>query len=496
MWPTTQEVLSSQEKHRDTDNSDKLQTVSHGLLANNDGAIWIPSADSPLQLRICIIAHCGPAGHRRIAATYSAIKKRFFWKGMRSDVSVFCNTCLHCKLTVNGQRIPRPMGHALHATKPNEILHFDFLYLHPAEEGTESYCLILKDDMSSYVKLYPCHGATATEAAETLLDWFSTFGTVHQWISDQGPHFRNQLISKLNRQLRAHHHFTTPYCPQANGTVEHACQEVLRACRVLLSEFRLQMKKWPSVMHIAQTILNHSTRPSLGNVAPITPFLGLPVDHPLDTILAPPDAEVRSMDFIKIQRLLSIKSLLTSVDSLHKQVSATRSRTRQKSINTHNQRTNVQPVNFDIGEFVLVADVQSSVGSKLKVQWKGPFRVVRTPSPFISTVQDLVSGVERDVHNTRLNFYSDANLNVTEELLATVEHNEPHFETITKMLGLKYNSDKNQYEVKCKWRNFSHEEPTWEPIQNLYEDVKDMLNSYLENHTDQDLVAAARASLS
>ena len=229
VWPTTQDVLSTQEKHRDTDNSDKLQTVSHGLLANNDGAICIPSADSPLQLRICIIAHCGPAGHRHIAATYSAIKKRFFWKCMRSDVSVFCNTCLQCKLAVNGQSIPRPMGHA---------------------------------------------------------------------------------------------------------------------CRVLLFEFRLQMKKWPSVMHIVQTILNHSTRPSLGNVAPMTAFLGLPVDHPLDTILAPPHAEVRSMGFVITERLLSIKSLLTFVDFLHKQVSATRSRTCKKSIDTHNQRTNGHPDTF------------------------------------------------------------------------------------------------------------------------------------------------------
>ena len=76
---------------------------------------------------------------------------------------------------------------------------------------------------------------------------------------------------------------------------------------------------------------------------------------------------------------------------------------------------------------MLVADVQSSVGSKLKFQWKGPFLVVRKLSPFISTVQDLGSGVQCNVHKTRLNFYCDANLNVTEELLATVEHKEPHF---------------------------------------------------------------------
>ena len=180
----------------------------------------------------------------------------------------------------------------------------------------------------------------------------------------------------------------------------------------------------------------------------------------------------------------------------HTATSAARSRKRQQSIDSYNSRTNVQPVNFEVGKYVLVADVQASVGSKLKVQWKGPFRVVRLPSAYVSTVQDLISGNERDVHNTRINFYSDSQLNVNEELLATVEHNSPHFETVTKMTGLRFNSQKNQYEVQCKWRNFAHEEPTWEPLQNLQEDVPEFLDKFLTSYENQDLVSSARSSLS
>ena len=44
---------------------------------------------------------------------------------------------------------------------------------------------------------------------------------------------------------------------------------------------------------------------------------------------------------------------------------------------------------------------------------------------FVSTVQDLVTEKEIEVHNSRLKFFSDRELNVTEELIKTIEHNNP-----------------------------------------------------------------------
>ena len=104
------------------------------------------------------------------------------------------------------------------------------------------------------------------------------------WCSDRGTHFKNEVIRLVNRMLYARHHFTTAYCPQSNGTVETVCKEVLRACRALLSEFRLQESEWPVVIPLIQSVLNHSVRPSLGDRAPITVFTGLPADNPLRTV--------------------------------------------------------------------------------------------------------------------------------------------------------------------------------------------------------------------
>jgi RNase H-like domain found in reverse transcriptase/Integrase zinc binding domain len=89
-----------------------------------DGAIWIPQSSVSLQLRICVIGHCGRAGHRGFQTTHDGIRQYFCWQSMRSDIATFCQTCMHCLSTIGGTRVPRPMGHALHAEKPNDFNSF------------------------------------------------------------------------------------------------------------------------------------------------------------------------------------------------------------------------------------------------------------------------------------------------------------------------------------------------------------------------------------
>jgi hypothetical protein len=44
-------------------------------------------------------------------------------------VQGFVQNCLCCVATIPGEKVPRPLSTQLHATKPNEIPHFDYLYI-------------------------------------------------------------------------------------------------------------------------------------------------------------------------------------------------------------------------------------------------------------------------------------------------------------------------------------------------------------------------------
>jgi hypothetical protein len=93
-----------------------------------------------LQLRLCVEAHCRLAGHRAHEETLGAIKEYGAWKTMEKDVKVFVQNCLHCIATIPGDKVPRQLGTQLHATKPNEILHFGFLYIGLSRNGNISTC--------------------------------------------------------------------------------------------------------------------------------------------------------------------------------------------------------------------------------------------------------------------------------------------------------------------------------------------------------------------
>jgi hypothetical protein len=97
---------------------------------------------------------------------------------MAKDVKVFVQNCLHCVATIPGDKVPRPLGTQLHATKPKEILHFDFLYIGLSRDGKYQYLLLLKDDLSGYLWLEPCRTADAAATVDALMRWFAVFGVV------------------------------------------------------------------------------------------------------------------------------------------------------------------------------------------------------------------------------------------------------------------------------------------------------------------------------
>ncbi|KAF0719108.1 Aste57867_1285 [Aphanomyces stellatus] len=160
---------------------------------SNPAAPAAPPKPKDLQHRLCVIAHQGAAGHGRIAATTKSVADKFMWKTLKQDVDTFVRTCLHC-MCVDGEMTPRPFGEALHAEKPNELLHFDWLSMPKANNGMKHVLVV----------------------------------------SDGGSHFKNEVIEDVRTMVGLQHHITTAYSPWANGTVEVVNRMVLRTVKTLL----------------------------------------------------------------------------------------------------------------------------------------------------------------------------------------------------------------------------------------------------------------------
>ncbi|KAE9213171.1 hypothetical protein PF004_g15421 [Phytophthora fragariae] len=173
VWPSEGEIRTL---HQDPQYQEQARAAGvnwddeRALLLSPTGQVWIPPDATELQQRLCVIAHAGASGHRGAQTTAATLSEVFVWATMPADVSTFVQGCLHCMVTAGG-KIPRPHGETLVATKPNELLYFDFLSMLEGEDGSK-YVFVLKGGMSGFVELVSCIDATSDQAYASRLDWF------------------------------------------------------------------------------------------------------------------------------------------------------------------------------------------------------------------------------------------------------------------------------------------------------------------------------------
>lgn len=339
------------------------------------------------------------------------------------DVATFVTRCLHCMTTAGG-RIPRPFGETLRATKPSELLHFDFLTMMEGEGGVK-YVLVLKDGMSGFVELIACAHASSDQTYQALVDWFKRYGVVRQWVSDQGTHFKNVVIERLQRALGAHHHFTTAYTPWANGTFEVVNREVLKCIKALMSERRLPAREWPAVLPTVQAALNAMPADRLGGQTPLTAFTALPGTPQLTSFLHPNETVDVTLEWVTDEIQEHLASVRVALERMHQEMVDASEKRRRAARARHARRQGVRLQRFSEGDFVMASTATGRSGNKLALIWRGPKHIVRAINDYTFDVQALVPSLTISTrHASRLQLYRDAARGRTEDLQEQAIHGE------------------------------------------------------------------------
>jgi hypothetical protein len=252
--------------------------------------------------------------------------------------------------------------------------------------------------------------------------------------------------------------------------VERANRVALTAFRALLSEFRLSEKYWPQLVGLVQLSMNSAPRSSLGGHAPMKVFHGREAPDPLDVIKAGPVTRVRVRNPDPESVMKHVRDMAEVCDALHKEVDEAVAKSRAP------KDSEGRPVDFDIGQYVLVSYARSGTRSKLKASWGGPQQVVGTVSPFVYQVKCLISGKLDTVHVERLRRYHDGSLNVTTDLLDQIRHDGHGYEVAELVAHRKVASG---WELKVRWLGYEEADATFEPIIQLYKDVPAMVRGYV-----------------
>ena len=501
-WPDISQIISTQNEYKAK--APKNAILNDGGILVIKNAVWIPEDCIDLKLRLLTIAHAGNAGHRGSDPTWHALRERFTWVGLRDDVRSFVSSCLLCVLSKSGNKVPRPLSTTLHATKPNEIIHFDYLFLGEGEDD-KKYVLVVKDDLSGYCWLEPTTSADSEHTAEVLARWNRVFTTPKVWVSDQGSHFKNEVLDHLAKTYRIRHNFTVAYSPWANGTVESLMRSILSATRAMIAELKLAPQDWASVIPTIASVLNEASLDRLGRRpdgiarSPLEAMTGIAPNRPVLRILpnSPKLTEEKTLEYARATQVIAISELQSALDQVHKDVERSVSLRRERAIASHNKATNIVTPSFAIGDFVLVRRANDR-GHKLRFRWYGPSRITAVHSPLVYGITSLQGGKVDRVHCARLIKYRDSLLGepVPKEMIDLAERIESRYDIVDKITDVGEAPD--GLFLRVQWQGLPDKRDwTWQPASELYADIPDTVTDFLKTFkSKKNLVSKIKRQLS
>jgi len=179
----------------------------------------------------------------------------------------------------------------------------------------------------------------------------------------------------------------------------------------------------------------------------------------------------------------SMERLRASVYAMHKEVAD--ARLKQTMLNKKKERGDAL-VNFSVGDYILRSRVDEKHMNKLLVTWVGPY-VVTEAYPRSFKVKHLVSGQEIEVHSSRLKFFADSSLEVTEQLLEHIS-SQGIILDVNAIRAHRWSPVRKDDEVLINWRGLEPIEDSWEPFDSIAKDVRTLLANYVAATDDAKLL--------
>ncbi|OWY95221.1 LOW QUALITY PROTEIN: hypothetical protein PHMEG_00034835 [Phytophthora megakarya] len=164
----------------------------------------------------------------------------------------------------------------------------------------------------------------------------------------------------------------------------------------------------------------------------------------------------------------------TSIRAMHKPVIT--ARIEQTKRNQRRRSPATQP-NFDVGDYI-------KGGPQTPIQVTGYMdRPLTNHNTHSFKVRYLVTGEETDVHASRLKFYADSSLQITEEIREHVAA-QGQILAVEELLDYTWNAQKKDYDILVSWKGLEAIEDSIEAAKSLAKDIPVLLNQFAAARDD------------
>ncbi len=144
---------------------------------------------------------------------------------------------------------------------------------------------------------------------------------------------------------------------------------------------------------------------------------------------------------------------------------------------------------FEPGIFVKRADILKTgkPRRKLKLRWTRPWRLIESESDWIWKVEHLVTGIIHRVHVSRLEFYADADMDVTEALQRQILYEEDGHFFVKRILDMKERKHDKTILVRVRWDGFSSAWDSWEELSSIIGQAATEVLDFLDTRSNTPL---------
>jgi hypothetical protein len=353
----------------------RLYLLQSAIFQVAEGQLFDMFAEEQLRAQFPTLDECiqsvhgsGSEAHGGIVVTWRKLNKTYpghhIPYSLVYDYVMTCPTCQKVRLAALDS-VPE-ITRTLKPEHQRSLLGIDVLTISPPDEDGHNYMVVIVNQFTKLVTLWPIKSKDATEVAECLLAHISFYGSSDEIISDPGSEFIAEVFKVLTEWLGVTHKLGLVARHESNG-VEDTNKHILRHLVALLSERRWE-KNWGSrrVTALMQMMVNTATNIGIGEeVSPMELTLGT---HDKAYYGFSPN------DTPAVQRHKYIKTLDEDLDVMRKL-----STQHQKDLIAERKKDNLPDAQrnmYQKGDFILVRyPTGERPPDKITPKWRGPWEV-------------------------------------------------------------------------------------------------------------------------
>ena len=217
-------------------------------------AIYVPRMPPGLIESILTAAH-DDSGHNGFSRTYSAIRRLYYWKGIKEDVRQHCTNCYTCQLHRTAA-VKFKAKHFKPGMRPMDFIAMDLIgEFHPPSSQGNRYALTGICMLTEFTWCIPLKSKKAADVSRAYLQHvYSVLGGSTKILTDNGTEFKNEIfkemLQKLGTEKLIH---SPPYRPQSNGRIE-GFHRYLKAC---MAKYMRAGLEWDEVTAMTTAAYNY-----------------------------------------------------------------------------------------------------------------------------------------------------------------------------------------------------------------------------------------------